>query len=63
MTSNTLVTGHLSTFKAGGRGGTTDTSGTLPGEDPTISVDRRGVNSGELDVGIELRLNEIQAQT
>ena len=63
LTSNTLVTGHLSTFKARGRGGTTDTSCTLPGEDPTISVDRRGVSSGELDVGIELRPNETQAQT
>ena len=59
LTSNTLVTGHLSTFKARGCGGTTDTRCTLPGEDLTISVDRRGVSSGELDVGIELRSDEI----
>ena len=47
LKSNTVVSGRLSSFEARTRGELTDGSGALPGGDPTSSVDRHGVSSGE----------------
>ena len=53
LTSKTIVSGHLSTFKARSRGGTSCTSGPLPGGGPASWEDKRGVSSSELGVGVE----------
>ena len=45
--SNTIVSGCLSPFEARTRGDLADGSDALPGGDPTSSVDRHGVGSGE----------------
>ena len=53
LTSKTIVSGHLSTFKARSHGGTSCTSGPLPGGGPASWEDKRGVSSSELGVGVE----------
>ena len=53
LTSNTIASGHLSSFRARSGERTTGTSGALPSGDPANSVDRRGVTSGELEIGVQ----------
>ena len=52
LTSNTIASGHLSSFRARS-GGTTGTSDALPSGDPANSVNRHGAASGELEVGVQ----------
>ena len=52
LTSKSLVSGHLSTFKARSRGKLTDSSGDVPGEDSMTPINESGTNSGEPGVGI-----------
>ena len=49
LTSNTVASGHLSSFKFGSRGQSTGDSD-LPYECPMSSLEGRGVGSGELGV-------------
>ena len=51
-TSKSLVSGHLSTFKARSRGKFTDGSGDVPGEDSMSPINESGTNSGEPGVGV-----------
>ena len=53
LTSKSLVSGHMSTFKARSRGELTDGGGDAPGEDSTNSVDERGMNASEPEIGVE----------
>ena len=55
LTSNTIASLHLSSFKTRSRGISTGGSGALPDGDPTSSVDRRGVGSGEPGIEVETR--------
>ena len=63
LTSEAIVPGRISTFKARTRGESAGGGGTLPGVDPMSSVDEYRTNSGELRVGvktmIESHLDEI----
>ena len=63
LTSNTVVAGRVSTFKARARGESADGGGTLLSGDSTSSVDEIGMNSCELPVefetGIESHPEEI----
>ena len=53
LTSESLASGRMSTFKARSRGEPTDGSGAVPGGDPASSADERGMNTGEPRVGVE----------
>ena len=53
LTNKSLVSGHLSSFKARSEGGTTGGSGTISGGDPASSVDEDETNTSELGVGVE----------
>ena len=63
LTSNTLVSGRLSTFKARSRGELTDGGGAVPGGDPTSSVGEHGMDSGELRVGVEATTDALQERS
>ena len=53
LTSNTVASGRINSFKAPTRGGSRDDSGALPGGDPTSSGDEYVASPGELWVGVE----------
>ena len=55
LTSNTIASLHLSSFKTRSRGISTGGSGALPDGDPTSSVDRRRVGSDEPGIEVETR--------
>ena len=59
---NTVASGHLSSFRSRSRGEFTGGSGTLAVEDPTTSVDGRGLSSGELGVGVETTIDSHRDQ-
>ena len=48
LTSNTFISGHLSSFKARSGEKSTSEAGAILSGDAMSSVDKRGVNSGEL---------------
>ena len=53
LTSNTIASGRLSSFKARSRGISTGGGGALSDGDPTSSVDQRGVGSDEPRIEVE----------
>ena len=53
LTSKSLVSGRMSTFKARSREELTDGSGAVPSGGPASSADERGTNAGEPGVGVE----------
>ena len=59
LTSNTIASGHLSSFKARSRADVTGGGGTLPSGDdyPMSSVDEPAVTSGELGAGAETTID------
>ena len=62
--SNALVSGRLTTFKAGSRGELTGVpSGALPDGDPVTSVGEHRMDFSELAVGAGLRLKSIRKKS
>ena len=57
LTSDTVVSGHLGSFRARNREELTDVSAALSVNDPISSSDRNGENSGELWVGAETTID------
>ena len=53
LTSDTVVSGHLCSFKAKNRGELTGGSVALPNGNPMDSTDRIGKDSDEHEVGVE----------
>ena len=53
LTSNTLVSGRMSTFKAESRPELTEGSDSIPGGGPASSVGEREMGSSEPGVGVE----------
>ena len=53
LTNKSLVSGHLSSFKARSQGELTGRSGVISDRDPASSVDGDETNTGELGVGVE----------
>ena len=54
LTNSTAVSAHISEFKAGSRGRSTDGSGTLPGGVPMSYKDECGTTSGEPGAEVEM---------
>ena len=52
LTNKSLVSGHLSSFKARSQGELTGRSGVISDRDPASSVDGDETNTGELGVGV-----------
>ena len=48
LTSNTLISGQLSSFKARSGGKSADSGGTLSGRDAMSFVDKDGTNPGKI---------------
>ena len=57
LTGNTVVSAHMSEFKAETRGRSTGGSGDLPGEDPTTSTDERRTSFGESGGEVETTID------